>query len=97
MYIRREKMEIIFIVISLFYAAVIVFLLITWYKDVARKEDTDKRILVLEKRDAEKVEKEQYDKDINGLYNMGQEQDIMIEGLNRRVEKLERKRLSKNS
>ena len=90
-------MTIIFIIVSLSYLAVIVFLAITWYKDLKHKEDTDKRILVLEKRDAEKVEKEQYDKDIDGLYNMGQEQDIMIAGLNRRVEKLERKRLSKNS
>lgn len=82
---------------SIFYAIVITFLMITWYKDVTTKEDTDKRILVLEKRDAEKIEKEQYDKDINGLFNMGQEQDIIMEGLIRRVEKLERKHISKNS
>ena len=63
---------------------------------VKHKEDTDKRILVLEKRDAEKVAKKEYNKDINGLYNMGQEQDIVIASLNKRVEKLE-KRLSKNS
>ena len=89
-------MIVIILVMSIFYAIVITFLTITWYKDVTTKEDTDKRILVLEKRDAEKVEKEQYDKDINGLCNMGQEQDIMIAGLNRRVEKLE-KRLPKNN
>ena len=90
-------MIIITITISIVYAIILGWLAYTWYKDLKHKEDTDKRILVLEKRDAEKVEKEQYDKDIDGLYNMGQEQDIMIAGLNRRVEKLERKRLSKNS
>ena len=90
-------MIIIILVMSIFYAIVITFLMITWYKDVTTKEDTDKRILVLEKRDAEKIEKEQYDKDINGLFNMGQEQDIIMEGLIRRVEKLERKHISKNS
>lgn len=89
-------MIVIILVMSIFYAIVITFLMITWYKDVTTKEDTDKRILVLEKRDAEKVEKEQYDKDINGLYNMGQEQDIMIASINKRVEKLE-KRLPKNN
>ena len=87
-------MEIIFIVISLFYAAVIVFLLITWYKDVSRKEDTDKRILVLEKRITEeqrsrKIELESFE---CGMLEYGES----IEEIKKEVNKLE-KRLPKNN
>jgi len=43
-------MTIIVVTISIIYAAIIIFLAVTWYKDMQYKEDTDKRILVLEKR-----------------------------------------------
>ena len=90
-------MIVIILVTSIFYAIVITFLLITWYKDVKHNDDTDKRIQVLEKRDADKVSKKSYDKRINYLYECGQQQDIIIESLLRRVEKLERKHISKDS
>ena len=43
-------MIIITITLSIVYTLIIIFLLVTWYKDLKQKEDTDKRILVLEKR-----------------------------------------------
>ena len=89
-------MEIIFVIVSLGYLAIIVFLAITWYKDVARKEDTDKRILVLEKRDAEKLSKKDFNKTIDFLVDNSQQQDLILNNVIRRVEKLE-KRLSKDS
>ena len=89
-------MTIIFIIVSLSYLAVIVFLAITWYKDVSRKEDTDKRILVLEKRDAEKLSKKDFNKTIDFLVDNSQQQDLILNNVIRRVEKLE-KRLSKDS
>ena len=89
-------MEIIFVIVSLGYLAIIVFLAITWYKDVSRKEDTDKRILVLEKRDAEKLSKKDFNKTIDFLVDNSQQQDLILNNVIRRVEKLE-KRLSKDS
>ena len=89
-------MEIIFIIVSLGYLAIIVFLAITWYKDVKKKEDTDKRILVLEKRDAEKATI----KDVKELYGNFETTTInvtnVIKELKERVGKLE-KRLPKNN
>ena len=43
-------MIIITITISIVYAIILGWLAYTWYKDLKHKEDTDKRILVLEKR-----------------------------------------------
>lgn len=43
-------MIVITITLSILYAAIIIFLITTWYKDLKHSEDTDKRILVLEKR-----------------------------------------------
>lgn len=90
-------MIVITITISIVYALILIFLAVTWYKDLKHKEDTDKRILVLEKRDAEKATKKNVNEDINHLIDMGTEQDIILNELNRRVEKLERKHISKNS
>ena len=89
-------MIVIILVMSIFYAIVITFLMITWYKDVTTKEDTDKRILVLEKRDAEKLSKKEFNKTIDFLVDNSQQQDLILNNVIRRVEKLE-KRLSKNS
>ena len=89
-------METIFLIVSLCYLAIIVFLSITWYKDVARKEDTDKRILVLEKRDAEKLDKEDFNNTLDFIFDACKQQDILIHSINKRVEKLE-KRLPKNN
>ena len=90
-------MIVIILTISIFYAIVITFLSITWYKDVKHKEDTDKRILVLEKRDAEKLSKKDFNKTIDFLVDNSQQQDLLIESLGRRIEKIERKHISKNS
>lgn len=90
-------MTIIFIIVSLSYLAVIVFLAITWYKDLKQKEDTDKRILVLEKRDAEKAKV----KDVKELYGNFEKTTInlvnAINEIKERVGKIERKHISKNS
>ena len=91
-------MEIIFVIVSIGYLAIIVFLAITWYKDVARKEDTDKRILVLEKRITD------YRRDMNDtilryvqdLYQAKNINDSCILQLGKKVGKLE-KRLPKNN
>lgn len=85
-------MVLIILTISIFYAIVITFLSITWYKDVKHKEDTDKRILVLEKRDAEKLSKKEFNKTIDFLVDNSQQQDLILNNIIRRVEKLERKR-----
>lgn len=50
-------MIIITITISIVYAIILGWLAYTWYKDMKQKEDTDKRILVLEKRIEEKSKK----------------------------------------
>ena len=89
-------MEIIFVIVSIGYLAIIVFLAITWYKDVSRKEDTDKRILVLEKRDAEKLSKKDFNKTIDFLVDNSQQHDLILNNVIRRLEKLE-KRLPKNN
>ena len=87
-------MEIIFVIVSLGYLAIIVFLAITWYKDVKKKEDTDKRILVLEKRITEehrgrKIELASFE---CGMLEHGES----IEEIKKEVNKLE-KRLPKNN
>lgn len=50
-------MIIITITISIVYAIILIWLAYTWYKDLKYKQDTDKRILVLEKRIEEKSKK----------------------------------------
>ena len=50
-------MIIITITISIVYAIILGWLAYTWNKDLKHKEDTDKRILVLEKRIEEKSKK----------------------------------------
>lgn len=50
-------MIIITITISIIYAIILGWLAYTWYKDMKQKEDTDKKILVLEKRIEEKSKK----------------------------------------
>lgn len=50
-------MIVITITISIVYAIILIWLAYTWYKDLKNKEDTDKRILVLEKRIEEKSKK----------------------------------------
>ena len=90
-------MIVITLTISIFYAIVITFLSITWYKDVKHKEDTDKRIQVLEKRDAEKLKKEDFDKTLDFIVDNSQQQDLILNNVIRRVEKLERKHVSKDS
>lgn len=87
-------MTIIFIIVSLSYLAVIVFLAITWYKDLKHKEDTDKRILVLEKR----INEEQRSRKIElASFECGMlEHGERIKEITKEVNKFE-KRLSKNS
>jgi hypothetical protein len=51
------KMIIITITISIVYTIILGWLAYTWYKDLKNKEDTDKRILQLEKRIEEKSKK----------------------------------------
>lgn len=87
-------MTIIFIIVSLSYLAVIVFLAVTWYKDLKQKEDTDKRILVLEKR----INEEQRSRKIElASFECGMlEHGESIKEITKEVNKLE-KRLSKNS
>ena len=86
-------MIVIIITISIVYALILIFLAVTWYKDMKHKEDTDKRILVLEKRDAEKETK----KNVKQVYDMAMMNTIDIQSLEKRVEKLERKHISKDS
>lgn len=86
-------MIIIMVTISIIYAAIIISLSITWYKDVKYKEDMDKRIQVLERRDAEKETKKNV-KQLNDIVVMN---TIDLQSLAKRVEKLERKHISKNS
>lgn len=86
-------MTLIVVTISIIYAAIIIFLAVTWYKDMQYKEETDKRILVLEKRDAEKETKKNV-KQINDILITN---TIDLQSLEKRVEKLERKHISKNS
>lgn len=75
-------MTIIVVTISIIYAAIIIFLAVTWYIDMQYKEDTDKRILVLEKRIQEQ----------HKCFSRTKKSD-----LEKRVGKLERKHISKNS
>ena len=84
-------MIIITITISIVYAIILTTLVYTWYKDIKNKEDIEKRILVLEKRDAEKLTKKDFNKTIDFLIDNSQQQDLLIENLGRRTEKLERK------
>lgn len=87
-------MTIIFIIVSLSYLAVIVFLAVTWYKDLKHKEDTDKRILILEKRINEKESKEEVKKIKDFINNFA----IDMNDYRIRIEKIERKRnIQKNS
>lgn len=88
-------MTIIVVTISIIYAAIIIFLAVTWYKDMQYKEDTDKRILVLEKRIQEQH------KCFSGTINDFKDEIINLtiekSDLEKRVGKLERKHISKNS
>ena len=86
-------MILLMVTISIIYAAIIISLSITWYKDVKHKEDMDKRIQVLERRDAEKETKKNV-KQLNDIVVMN---TIDLQSLAKRVEKLERKHISKNS
>lgn len=91
-------MEIIFLIVSLCYLAIIVFLSITWYKDVTTKEETDKRILVLEKRINE-VRKDTNDTLLNYVRDFTKDirdNTSCILQLGTKVGKLE-KRLPKNN
>ena len=84
-------MIIITITISIVYAIILGWLAYTWYKDLKNKQDTDKRILVLEKRDAEKLSKKDFNETIDFLIDNSQQQDLLIESLGRKIIKLERK------
>ncbi len=87
-------MIVITITISIVYALILIFLAVTWYKDLKQKEDTDKRILVLEKRI---VEVKQTDRRRGQILDeaIGERIKELVE-LEKRVEKLERKHISKN-
>lgn len=85
-------MIIITITISIIYAIILGWLAYTWYKDLKNKEDTDKRILVLEKRI-----QEQYSDIINDYKDKIINLNIEQSDLEKRVGKLERKHISKNS
>lgn len=84
-------MIVIILTMSIVYAIILIWLAYTWYKDMQHKEDTDKRILQLEKRDAEKETKKNV-KQINDILITN---TIDLQSLDKRVEKLERKQKSK--
>ncbi len=88
-------MIIITVTLSIVYAAIIIFLAITWYNEMKHNDDTDKRILVLEKRI---VEVKQTDRKRGQILDeaIGERIKELVE-LEKRVEKLERKHISKNS
>ena len=83
-------MIIITITISIVYAIILGWLAYTWYKDLKYKEDIDKRILVLEKRDAEKETK----KNVKQINDIVITNTIDLQSLEKRFEKLERKKKS---
>ena len=83
-------MEIIIIIIlSILYIGIISFIAKAYYKNI---QDLEERILVLEKRDADKIDRKTYNKKIDSLYELGQEPDISIETLLRRIEKIEKQK-----
>ena len=88
-------MIIITVTLSIVYAAIIIFLAITWYNEMKHNDDTDKRILVLEKRIQEQH------KCFSGTINDFKDEIINLtiekSDLEKRVGKLERKHISKNS
>ena len=87
-------MIVIILTISIFYALVITFLSITWYKDLKHNEDTDTRLLVLEKRINE-VRKELISKIATQSCVVGTI-FTQFEDIDKKVGKLE-KRLPKNN
>lgn len=85
-------MIVIILTMSIVYAIILIWLAYTWYKDMQHKEDTDKRILVLEKRIQEQYKC--FSGTINDFKDSLINTSIENSDLERRLQKLERKKKS---
>lgn len=80
-------MIIIAIVISIVFILILGMIIKAYFDDIIELND---RIQVLEKRDAEKLTKKDFNDTIDFLMDSCQQQDLLIQELNRRIEKLEK-------
>lgn len=79
-------MIIIGLILSIFFILVIVLLCRTYTKDIFELEN---RILQLEKRLSDYIEKDEYEKTIDFMIDSDTQQDILIKNLDKRIGKLE--------
>lgn len=83
-------MIVIILTMSIVYAFILTWLAYTWYKDLKNKEDTDERILQLEKRIQE--QHKCFSGTINDFKDTIINLNIEQSDLEKRIQKLERKK-----